>query len=93
MTKTQKQFDKLLRTHLTHACERIKDEIADFSWLTHSVNLNKPSNPLKVSCYFKDELALEYARQKQQLVLIETIVNNELSNINLTAQTILFLTD
>ena len=51
MTKTEKLLDKALRNTLTIACENIKDKHAGFSYLTHTVNLKKPSNSLHVSCF------------------------------------------
>ncbi|MBB1292131.1 MAG: hypothetical protein ACJAVX_000409 [Pseudoalteromonas rhizosphaerae] len=93
MTKTQKQLDKLLRATLTGACEQIKDHLTDFSWLTHHIDLKKPATSLKVRCYFIDALALEQAKQKQQLALVESIIVTELAVINLTPQEVLFLAD
>ncbi|WP_445322882.1 hypothetical protein [Pseudoalteromonas sp. SCSIO_11900] len=40
MTKAQKQLDKRIRQQLTLACEQIKDTVEDFSFLTHSADLN-----------------------------------------------------
>ncbi|CAM4413023.1 hypothetical protein [Pseudoalteromonas ostreae] len=93
MTKTQKQIDKLLRTTLTGACEHIKDHLTGFSWLTHYIDLKKPTLSLKVRCYFIDAVALEQAKQQQHLALVESIIVAELAVINLIPQEILFLAD
>ena len=90
MTKTEKLLDKALRNTLTIACENIKDKHAGFSYLTHTVNLKKPSNSLHISCFFIDELALLEANNEQQLPLIENQIKQQLVLINIKPQAINF---
>ncbi|HEA19190.1 MAG: hypothetical protein ACTH4U_09310 [Pseudoalteromonas prydzensis] len=93
MTKTQKQFDKVLRTTLTRACECIKDEVTEFSWLTHDIDIKKPATSLKISCFFKDQLALEQATENQDTLLIKHILSKELASIDLTVKEFIFTAD
>ena len=90
MTKTEKQLDKALRNTLTIACENIKDKHVGFSYLMHTVNLNKPNNSLYVSCFFMDELSLSEATEQQQLSAIENEIKQQLALINIKPQTISF---
>ncbi|WP_028834596.1 MULTISPECIES: hypothetical protein [unclassified Pseudoalteromonas] len=83
MTKTQKQLDKRIRQQLTLACEQIKDTVEDFSFLTHSADLNNLPSKFKVSCYFIDDIALEQAKQKNQLDYIEQLICNALASLNI----------
>ncbi len=93
MTKTQKQFDKVLRVNLTRACEEIKDELSEFSWLTHEIDLSKPTTSLKLSCYFKDQLALEQATKNQDTQLVKNIISKKLASIDLTVKKFIFSAD
>lgn len=93
MTKTQKKFDKAIRQALTNACEAIKDDVTGFAWLTHQVDIQNPTNTVKISCYFIDESALRTVNQNSQLANIETIIQRELKTLNLKAQSITFQTD
>jgi len=91
MTKTEKRLDQALRKALTLACENIKDQYSNFNHLTHEVNLKKPANTLRVSCYFIDELALSDANTQQHLPLIEREINQQLSVLAIKPQAITFL--
>ncbi|WP_368485729.1 hypothetical protein ABZP26_19530 [Pseudoalteromonas sp. SD03] len=83
MTKTQKQLDKRIRQQLTIACEQIKDNVEGFSFLTHSVDLNNLPSKFTVSCYFIDAIALEHAKQKNQLDYIVQLICNALASLNI----------
>ena len=83
MTKTQKQLDKRIRQQLTLACEQIKDNVEGFSFLTHSADLNNLPSKFTVSCYFIDAIALEQAKQKNQLDYIEQLICNVLASLNI----------
>ena len=83
MTKTQKQLDKRIRQQLTLACEQIKDIVEDFSFLTHSADLNNLPSKFKVSCYFIDDIALEQAKQNNQLDYIVQLICNALASLNI----------
>lgn len=83
MTKTQKQLDKRIRQQLTLACEQIKDNVNGFSFLTHSADLNNLPSKFTVSCYFIDAIALENAKQKNQLDYIEQLICNALASLNI----------
>ncbi|MGO2012640.1 MAG: hypothetical protein ACTJH9_07660 [Pseudoalteromonas sp.] len=93
MTKTEKNLDKAIRRVLTLACEKTKDDVPGFVWLTHHVDLQKPNKTLKVSCYFANESTLNDAKQNNQLINIEQIINTELGSINLSFQAIAFLVE
>lgn len=93
MTKTEKLFDKVLRKALTTACENIKDKCSGFSFLTHTVNLKKPNNSLQVSCYFIDEVAMSHASSTQQLPMIEGMIKEQLSLMDITPQSIRYFAD
>ncbi|TMN84626.1 MULTISPECIES: hypothetical protein [unclassified Pseudoalteromonas] len=81
MTKTQKQRDKQIRAALTKACESIKDSVAGFSYLTHTVDLNNEANTLKVNCYFEDTIALNNA--DSEIEHLKSIILTQLASIKL----------
>tara|TARA_B100001063_G_scaffold201968_1_gene195571 strand:+ start:58 stop:345 length:288 start_codon:yes stop_codon:yes gene_type:complete len=83
MTKTQKQLDKRIRQQLTLACEQIKDNVEGFSYLTHSADLNNLASKFTVSCYFIDAIALEQAKQNNQLDYIVQLICNALASLNI----------
>lgn len=83
MTKTQKQLDKRIRQQLTLACEQVKDDVEGFSYLTHSADLNNLPSKFTVSCYFIDAIALEHAKQKNQLDYIVQLICNALASLNI----------
>ena len=91
MTKTEKRLDGTLRKALTLACENIKYRYSYFNHLTHEVNLKRPENTLRVTCYFVDELALSDADSQQSLALIESEINQQLNVLAIKPQTISFL--
>jgi len=93
MTKTQRQRDKKIRQVLTAACETIKHSVSDFSYLTHSIDLNNESNTLKVSCYFSSDLA--YQSAEPQFNELIHIITSKLASIGLAIKVkqICFLVD
>ena len=88
MTKTEKRQDKAIRVALRQACELAKDQVHEFSWLTHTADLKKLPQSLKVSCYCK-ELPLT----AEQTQLITNLIIKELSAVDLAinAKVISFL--
>ncbi|MBD57646.1 hypothetical protein [uncultured Pseudoalteromonas sp.] len=88
MTKTEKRQDKTIRVALKQACELAKDQVLEFSWLTHTADLKKLPQSLKVSCYCK-ELPLT----AEQTQLITNLIIKELSAVDLAinAKAISFL--
>ncbi len=88
MTKTEKRLDKAIRVALTQACEQAKEHVHEFSWLTHTADLKKLPQSLKVSCYCK-----ELSITAEQTQLISSLIIKELSAIDLAinAKAISFL--
>ena len=88
MTKTEKRLDKAIRVALTQACEQAKEQVQEFSWLTHTADLKKLPQSLKVSCYCK-----ELPITAEQTHLISSLIIKELSAIDLAinAKAIAFL--
>ncbi|HCV04906.1 hypothetical protein L1264_16250 [Pseudoalteromonas sp. APAL1] len=88
MTKTEKRQDKAIRVALTQACELAKDQVHEFSWLTHTADLKKLPQSLKVSCYCK-----EPPLTAEQTQLITNLIIKELSAVDLAinAKAISFL--
>jgi hypothetical protein len=74
MTKTEKRLDKVIRVALTQACELAKEHVLEFSWLTHTADLKKLPQSLKVSCYCK-----ELPITAEQTQLISSLIIKELS--------------
>lgn len=74
MTKTEKRLDKVIRVALTQACELAKEHVHEFSWLTHTADLKKLPQSLKVSCYCK-----ELPITAEQTQLISSLIIKELS--------------
>ena len=79
MTKTEKRLDKAIREALTQACEQAKEHVHEFSWLTHTADLKKLPQSLKVSCYCK-----ELPITAEQTQLISSLIIKELSAKDLT---------
>ncbi|MCH2087778.1 MAG: hypothetical protein MK175_11375 [Pseudoalteromonas sp.] len=74
MTKTEKRLDKVIRVALTQACELAKEQVHEFSWLTHTADLKKLPQSLKVNCYCK-----ELPITAEQTQLISSLIIKELS--------------
>ena len=74
MTKTEKRLDKVIRVALTQACELAKEHVHEFSWLTHTADLKKLPQSLKISCYCK-----ELPITAEQTQLISSLIIKELS--------------
>lgn len=74
MTKTEKRLDKVIRVALTQACELAKEHVHEFSWLTHTADLKKLPQSLKVNCYCK-----ELPITAEQTQLISSLIIKELS--------------
>jgi len=48
---------------------------------------------LRISCFFKDQLALEQATENQDTLLIKHILSKELASIDLTVKEFIFTAD
>ncbi|MGX1110992.1 hypothetical protein ACSSVW_000371 [Pseudoalteromonas sp. MBR-15] len=88
MTKTEKRLDKAIRVALTHACEQAKETVSEFLWLTHTADLKKLPQSLKIKCFFN---TLPINENQKQLIV--NLIINELNTIDITinAKAISFL--
>tara|TARA_R110000764_G_scaffold140750_2_gene228869 strand:- start:2421 stop:2777 length:357 start_codon:yes stop_codon:yes gene_type:complete len=83
MKKSDKKIDNTLREALTHVCETALESVDGFVWLTHLVNYNAFPNSLKIICVFETDLALVSAYDAKQDDYLCSLINNELSDVNI----------
>ncbi|PJE54897.1 Fis family transcriptional regulator [Marinomonas sp. BSi20584] len=83
MKKSDKKIDNALRGALTNVCEGALDSVKGFVWLTHLVNYNAFPNSLKIVCVFETDEALSKAIEAKQDDYFYTLINNELSTVNI----------
>ncbi len=83
MKKTDKKIDKKICQALTKACEKAKNEVPGFQWLTHLVDYNQFPDSLSVICIFDTKAELEIAYQNQKDQLIISLIKSELEQINI----------
>jgi hypothetical protein len=83
MKKSDKKIDNALREALTHVCETALESVDGFVWLTHLVNYNAFPNSLKIICVFETDLALVSAYDAKQDDYLCSLINNELSDVNI----------
>ncbi|MBU2240697.1 MAG: Fis family transcriptional regulator [Gammaproteobacteria bacterium] len=83
MKKSDKKIDNALRGALTNVCETALGSVEGFVWLTHLVNYNTFPNSLKIVCVFETDEALSKAIEAKQDDYFYTLINNELSTVNI----------
>ena len=83
MKKSDKKIDKALREALTHVCEAALESVDGFVWLTHLVNYTVFPSSLKIICVFETDQALARAFDAKQDDDLRSLINKELSAINI----------
>ncbi|BBN83601.1 hypothetical protein PA25_35860 [Pseudoalteromonas sp. A25] len=76
MTKTEKRLEKQLIQLLTQACEELKDDLANFLYLSHSASLKNLTNTLVVELFCSQSLS------HSELAKASTTLNFYLSKLN-----------
>lgn len=56
MRKTDKKRDQLIIRALTAVCEKAKDDVEGFEWLTHEVDYQRFPQSLQVTLAFTDDV-------------------------------------
>jgi hypothetical protein len=65
MNKTIKKLDNQIVKALTIACEQLKDEFEDFTWLTHQADFSNFPASLIVRCVFNTDAGLATLKHEQ----------------------------
>ena len=78
MSKTIRKLDAAVVKALTVACEKSKDEVTGFEWLTHTANYSNFPGSLMVICIFTDEDCLQQAKSVGYDVKITSFIHNAL---------------
>jgi glutamate-1-semialdehyde aminotransferase len=87
MKKTVKKLDNHVVKALTNACERLKEDISDFTWLTHTADYANFPGSLMVRCVFNTESALANMHAQRQDTLFVKSIHAELLKVGVLLKT------
>lgn len=82
MRKSDKKIDRLLCKYLTQVCEKAKDNISGFIWLTHTVNYSCFPQSLYILCVFDTNSALKQYRESKHSSMLEQLIYTALNNVD-----------
>lgn len=81
-------MDNQICQALTIACEKAKEEIDGFQWLTHFVDFNNFPASLSIVCVFDTKAELKQARQDLKDQLLINLIKTELEKIAISFKVI-----
>jgi len=81
MKKTVKKLDNNVVKALTIVCERVKQDVVGFEWLTHSANYANFPGSLVVTCVFDNQQSLDLMLSNEQDKELRKLIQKHLLKV------------
>jgi len=84
MNKQDKKLEKELIKALTICCEKAKEDVDGFLWLTHTLNFSNIAQSIKIICVFNDNNHLNTAIENDELTTVTHDIAHCLTSVGIT---------
>jgi len=83
MRKSDKKIENQLRKILTEVCDFALDNIADYKWISHSVNYTTFPQSLIITCAFGSLQSLAEMKEVEQDILLKELIVRKLNTVGI----------